>query len=118
MLLVGGVAMLVVAISLFGARGQRSHAPATRAYLRMCRALAREGLERRPGEGPIDYCRRVSLARPELAAPVRAMTDDFLALGYAGASTDLLLARLRKAAVRFSAGRAFSLTTTSRNSTV
>lgn len=118
MLLVGGVAMLVVTISLFGVKRQRSHAPATRAYLRMCRALASEGLERRPGEGPIDYSRRVSLERPELAAPVRAMTDDFLALGYAGAEPDLLLARLRKAVLRFSAGRAFSFTTTSRNRTV
>ena len=109
MLLIGGAAMLLVAISLFGAMPRRNRDPATRSYLRMCRALAREGLERRSGEGPMDYCRRVSSARPDLANTVRLVTDDFLALGYAGPNSNALLARLRRTSWRFSLARALSL---------
>jgi hypothetical protein len=117
MLIVGGLAMLVVAVGLFGARPKRRYDAATRAYLRMCRALAAEGLERHAGEGPLDYCRRVSLARPEFAAEVRALTDDFLALGYAEGDPDILLPRLRAASLRFSARRAFSFTFSRNSST-
>ena len=108
MLLVGGAAMLVVAISLFGARPRRRLDPATRAYLAMCAALARAGIPRRIGEGALDFCRRVEQARPDLAPGVRAVTDDFLALGYAGDTSAILLGRLRTAARSVSARASIS----------
>jgi len=83
-------------------RPGRNHDPATRAYLRMCSALAGAGLERHAGEGPLDYCRRISQTRPDLAAEVRAITDDFLALGYAGGTSAIVRGRLRRASRRFS----------------
>ena len=102
MLAAGGLAMALVAISLFGARITRSRDPATRAYLRMCAGLAGIGLERRIGEGPLDYCRRVSQTRPDLAVEVRAITDDFLSLRYAGDRSTSLQARLNTSSRRFS----------------
>jgi hypothetical protein len=103
MLAAGGLAMLLVVLSLFGARPRRQREPHTVAYLRMCARLARTGLPRAPGEGPIAYAARVATARPELAAAVQGITDDFVALGYASSTQQGLLARLRRATRRFRA---------------
>ncbi len=116
MLVAGGVALMLVVFSLFGAVPRRRHDPATRAYLRMCTSLAHSGLVRLPGEGPIDYCERVCRERPEMAAAVRGITDDFLTLGYAGTQSAARLARLQASVRRLRASRAFFFSGTSRNS--
>ena len=105
MLLVGGAAMLGVALSLFGARPWRRRDPAVRAYLKMCESLARDGLPRQPGEGPLDFCRRVERERPDLAPMARNITDDFVALRYAGDVARATHERLRANSLRFAAKR-------------
>ncbi len=103
MLAAGGLAMLLVVLSLFGARPRRQREPHTAAYLRMCERLAAAGLPRAVGEGPLAYAARIASARPELALVVQGITDDFVALGYASATQHGLLARLRRASRRFCA---------------
>lgn len=55
-----------------------------RVYLKFCRALQRQGVKRRVGEGPSDYARRVVAARPELAELVNEVTRNYVALSYGG----------------------------------
>jgi transglutaminase-like putative cysteine protease len=68
--------------------------PARAAYDLLCARLAAAGLARAPAEGPADFARRVAAARPDLAAPMAALTRDYLAARYerarsAGALADL-----------------------------
>lgn len=103
---VGAIALAVVAISLFGLRPRRHHDPATAAYLRVCGELARVGLPRAPGEGPLDYLARVSRLRPGVQDSLQDITQRFVQLGYAagpGAPEPSALQRLRQAARRFRA---------------
>lgn len=53
-----------------------------RAYDRLCRKLAPIAGPRAPGEGPLDYSRRVAGARPELGAQVGYITALYVALRY------------------------------------
>jgi transglutaminase-like putative cysteine protease len=105
---VGALALVLVSISLFGLRPRRRHDPATGAYLRVCEELARVGLPRSPGEGPLDYLQRVSRVRPGLQDSLHELTHAFLQLGYAapsGAPEPAALARFRRSTRRFRAGR-------------
>ncbi|MDB5986797.1 MAG: hypothetical protein JWR16_1850 [Nevskia sp.] len=51
-------------------------------WQRVQRRLARSGLPQRPDEGPLDFARRVALARPELAAPLAKIASLYLQLRY------------------------------------
>jgi transglutaminase-like putative cysteine protease len=79
--------------------GRTRRDPVRASYERFCTRLARRGLGRAPGEGPRDYARRVCAARPDLAATVTAITEDYVALRYAGRGGSP--ARLRRAVVAF-----------------
>lgn len=70
-----------------------------RQYLRYCRALKRQGLARRTGEGPLDYAERVVTARPELRDPVTRVTQAYVDINYGGAATGV--ARLKRAVSAF-----------------
>jgi transglutaminase-like putative cysteine protease len=87
----------LLAAWMFLGRARRD--PVRASYDRFCARLARHGLERHPGEGPRDYARRVCAARPDLAAAVAAITEDYVALRYAGGGGDA--ARLRRAVGAF-----------------
>lgn len=64
-------ASLVLGLTVWGFMGQRTRlSPLEAVYDRFCQRLATAGLPRRSNEGPNDYAQRVSLARPDLAAPV------------------------------------------------
>jgi transglutaminase-like putative cysteine protease len=56
--------------------------PVLRAYLKFCARVARFGLRRQPGEGPLDFSHRVVAARPELELQVRRITELFIRLRY------------------------------------
>lgn len=63
--------------------GQRQlRDPATRGYLALAADLAAMGLPRRTGEGPLDYCARVSAERPELAESMQSVTMLYVQLCY------------------------------------
>jgi len=75
-----------VALAVLLARGARAPArdPARRHYDRFCAKLERVGLQRAPHEGPRDFAARAARQRPELAAPIAAITDRYVAVRYAG----------------------------------
>jgi transglutaminase-like putative cysteine protease len=56
--------------------------PVQRAYERLCRRLRSAGVERISSEGPEAYAARVSLLRPDLAAPVTALCRQYSTLRY------------------------------------
>jgi len=78
-------ALLLIGYGLLGKR--RRPDPLTGCYRRFCRKLASLGLSRAGWEGPWDYARRVARAKPELAAPVKAITNIYVALRYAPAGS-------------------------------
>ncbi len=71
--------------------------PATRGYLALTGDLAALGLPRRKGEGPLDYCARVSLERPDLAGAMQTVTRLYVQLCYGenGAGNELLRQEFR-----------------------
>lgn len=77
---VGGV-MGVLALFMLVRRPARVP-PEVRLYRRFCARLARRGLPRRAEEGPEDYARRVSAARPEWREGVWAVTAAYVAVRY------------------------------------
>lgn len=62
-----------------------------RAYTRLCNKLARAGVLREPHQGPLSYAETVSQRRPDLAAAVRALANDYarLRFGRAAQNSDL-----------------------------
>lgn len=73
---------LVAFVMLRG--GQRApRDAATRLYLSVAADLAELGVRRRHGEGARDYCRRVSMERPDLAADMERLTRMYEQLSYA-----------------------------------
>lgn len=68
-------------VSLLGKR-PRPH-PADRQYIRFCKQLARRGIKREPAEGPLDFARRASALRPDLAAAIMAISRAYIQARYA-----------------------------------
>ncbi len=77
--------------------------PVLLAYRMFCTRVARLGIQRQCGEGPLDFSRRIISARPDLAPQVRRITDLFIVLRYGWPTTDpgRHIARLRRLAHRF-----------------
>ena len=76
----------------------RLNDPVLRGFHKLGRKLAAIGLPRQPHEGAMDYARRVSGARPDLALPVTALCESYSALRYSAAPA--LRTRSFEAAVR------------------
>lgn len=76
------VVVLTLALVLFGRRPPTASDPASRAYARFCRKLARIGIVRAPAEAPEEYARRAAGARPDLAGAIAGITRRYLALRY------------------------------------
>jgi hypothetical protein len=68
MLAAVGLALGILVVAAM--RERRPVDPLQVQYARFCRRMARIGLPRAPHEGPIDYGRRIALARPDLEAAV------------------------------------------------
>ncbi|HEY5700524.1 MAG TPA: DUF3488 and transglutaminase-like domain-containing protein, partial [Gammaproteobacteria bacterium] len=82
------VGLLLAAVAIWLARRPGSRDPVVRAWRRYQRKLERAGLQRTPGEGPLDYARRVVSARPDLAGPVNRITGLYVDLRYASTLDD------------------------------
>lgn len=96
-------AMLFALVAFFMLRGGKaaSRDPATRLYLLLAGDLAELGMRRQQGEGAGDYCRRVSIERPELASEMEKVTRMYEQLSYGPVSQDsadaaLLFAEFRR----------------------
>ena len=83
-LMVGTLSLVLGVILIALVRGGERLDPLERSYGRFCRRLARIGLARQDWEGPRDYGRRVTLARPDLAAPVGQIVSLYIHERYAG----------------------------------
>lgn len=83
LLLAGATAATLLAawVALRGLRPGRRD-PAVAAWERLCRKLARAGLQRLPGEGPRAFAHRVAGARPDLADAVRDIAAAYVLLRY------------------------------------
>jgi protein-glutamine gamma-glutamyltransferase len=91
-----GLSLLMAATAWLVLRQPRQRAdPVLACYRRFCRHLEKVGLRRAPQEGPLDYARRVSAARPELADAVNRVTLLYVAMRYASAGTEENLTVLR-----------------------
>lgn len=89
-----------------------------RAYLRLCRKLARKGLPRSPHHGPLAYAQLITNARPDLSPQVTPLLEQYATLRYGPPSSssgpddhlrtfERAVSRLsvRRAPVRRSAGK-------------
>lgn len=88
----GGVA----AALLFWPKRRAARDPTLRIYRRFLGKLARRGLVRRTGEGPLDFARRAAAERPEAGAAIHGVTEVFLRLRYGRAEDPADLPRLRR----------------------
>jgi hypothetical protein len=59
---------------------RQDRAPVQRVYTQFCRKLARVGLPRRPGEGPLDYAAQVTSKRKDLTERAPEITDLYIHL--------------------------------------
>ena len=62
--------------------------PATALYLRYCRYLGKLGFERRPGETPVNFCKRVSEHNPQWGDELASITDTFVKITFLGADDE------------------------------
>ena len=93
-----GVGALLLAFSVFMLRRPKTGTadPAAVFYRRFCSKLARAGIVRKPGEGPLDFSRRVAELRPDLAARVNTISKLYVALRYQPHPRPAWLQRLRE----------------------
>jgi len=63
---------------------------------RFCRKLAKARLLRNAGEGPVDFARRASTAKPALADRISAITELYIKLRYGRSANDADLQELQK----------------------
>jgi transglutaminase-like putative cysteine protease len=105
----GGMTVaMMVALSGFGMiyagwrwRSRRSRDPVARAWQRFCARLARRGLARGAGEGPLDFAGRVAVSRPELATPVWEIARLYALLRYGPEAPPEQVRQLQRLARRF-----------------
>jgi transglutaminase-like putative cysteine protease len=78
----GGAGLFVVILMISLRRGERDVDPVQRIYKRFEQQIRGLGLVRLPHEGPIDFCRRIIEARPQLENQVRDITESYIHLRY------------------------------------
>ncbi len=89
LLLVASAALLLGALALLLLKPwQREHDPLLRLYQRFERLLARHGLRRQAGEGPLAFAERAARALPAQAEEIHAFARRFAQQRYADASPD------------------------------
>jgi hypothetical protein len=81
----GAVVAAIALVTLYRLRASEVD-PVQRLYLAFVRKLARRGLTRAVGEGPLDFSRRVAGSDPALAPAVERITQLYLALRYGAGS--------------------------------
>ena len=97
---VGGLMLAISAVMLWRLRAQPKDAVVA-AYQRFCARLTGIGLARSPDEGPADYASRIACSRPDLAASVARITDQYIDLRYRTVPDPGGIRRLRKMVWRF-----------------
>ncbi len=75
--------------------------PVQMAYHKFCGKLAKDGLARRPAEGPQDYALRLAQAKPQQAEPIRSISELYIALRYGTLADKIAVKRLRQLVSEF-----------------
>ena len=75
--------------------------PVQKAYKKFCEKLAKQGLPRRPAEGPQDYALRMAQAKPQQVEPIRSISELYIALRYGTLADKLAVKRLRQLVSEF-----------------
>jgi transglutaminase-like putative cysteine protease len=88
------VMLLVALLVLYRPRPRPD--PARRLHDRFCGILARRGVVRLAGEGPLDFARRAAHHLPDQAAWIEAISRDYIGLRYGREPREEALARLRR----------------------
>jgi transglutaminase-like putative cysteine protease len=78
--LIGLILFLTTLFITLKDRGRQD--PLVLDYQRLCNKLATAGLPRRPGEGPLDYSRRIARSRPDLSAQSDRLFALYIRLRY------------------------------------
>jgi len=99
--MIGALAGLGLVFAVLRWRGRLARDPVVRAWQRFCARLARRGLARGAGEGPLDFTERVVAQRPELAAPAREIARLYAALRYGPTAPPAAVRRLQRLVGRF-----------------
>ncbi len=76
------IVTVAVALTVIRFESRSRRAPVNKLYRRLSAELEQIGLGREKGEGPVDYCQRVSVAQPALAELMREVTELYLELNY------------------------------------
>lgn len=76
------IVMIAVGLTVINIEPRIQRTPISRFYLSVCKELAKLGLVRRRGEGPIAYRDRVCAERPELAEAMTELTRLYVQLNY------------------------------------
>ncbi|MFK7864061.1 MAG: DUF3488 and DUF4129 domain-containing transglutaminase family protein [Pseudohongiellaceae bacterium] len=74
--------VLFIAVIVLRFEPRRNRGPIVELYSKVSRDLAKVGLARETGEGPIDYRNRVALARPELHGVMWQITQLYMEVSY------------------------------------
>ena len=75
----GGVAGLFLYVRAVQTRKE----PLVAAYERLCRKLAKAGIERAPHEGPLNFWRRLQVFQPDIAQKAAPLFETYITLRYA-----------------------------------
>lgn len=101
-LLLGGLLLAAGGLLLYWqARERAQRDPARRLYDRFCARLAKAGVERRATEGPLDFARRASTARPDLAEGIDSLTRLYIDLRYGPAPAGKAFDAFRQGVIAF-----------------
>jgi transglutaminase-like putative cysteine protease len=74
--------LFVIALVILARRSVDPHSPMDTQYLRFCLAMAKRGVKRERGEGPLTYQQRLIEHSPDLEDEIRAVTDAYIASNF------------------------------------
>ena len=75
------VILIIIALFLLYPAAKKGD-PAKRLYKKFCGKLSRANIHRHAHEGPLDFAKRASALRPDLAPQIEQITDNYVAVRY------------------------------------
>lgn len=76
------ITVLLVALTIVRFKPKTRYHPINKVYVNLCQQMEKAGVPRLKGEGPLDYCARVSQLRPELKHQFEELTKLYVELMY------------------------------------
>ena len=92
--------LAILTFVMFRNRAQGRKSVVDTLYLGFCKDLARLGSVRNIGEGPLSYCERVCVEKPELSQSIQNITAMYVKLAYGGALANEMRTKVKINAFR------------------